>query len=212
MDIIRRNGQICTVPYDRRYPVSTFWDIGQSRDQMSIIFAQDINGRRNFINYHESNDQGWDFYAKYLKDLDYNYEQHVWPHDGNKRIVGQQILTSKQIAEKVGISPIKIIPVTKSVSDDIRDFCKPILPMIWFDEEKCGLLIKRLDNYRRRWDNINSMWLTDAVHDESSHGADSFRTYAKHIKTPKEKPAEEVKKRIIVAQTGIRRGGNWLRK
>lgn len=207
MAIVRKSKQICHVPYDRRFPVKTYWDIGQAHDQMSIIFAQDINGRRNFINYHESNDQGWEFYSKLLRELDYNYEAHEWPHDGNKRIVGTEIQTSKQIAEKVGIRPIHITPVTKSVHDDIRDFCKPILPMCWFDEENCDLLIKRLDNYRRRWDNINSMWLNDAVHDESSHGADAFRTYAKSQKTPKVLP----KKAVEVSRfQGIQRGQGWM--
>lgn len=184
MELVRKQGQICAVPYDRRYQVNTYWDIGQSRDQMSILFYQDVNGRRNFIDYHESSDQGWDFYAKLLMDKGYNYGRHEWPHDGNKRIVGAQVFTSKQLAEQSGIRPIFITPVTKSVYEDIRDYCKPILPMCWFDETKCALIIKRLDNYRRRWDNINAMWLNDAVHDEASHGADAFRTYCKAHKMP----------------------------
>lgn len=179
MALVRKQGQICSVPYDRRYPVSTYWDIGQSRDQMSIIFYQDAEGKRNFIDYHESSDQGWEYYAKLLTDRGYNYNYHVWPHDGNKRIVAGIVQTSKQIAQQVGIRPIHIIPVTKSVFDDVRDYCKPILPMCRFDESKCAPLVDRLDNYRRRWDNINSMWLNAAVHDEASHGADAFRTYAK---------------------------------
>lgn len=185
MSLVRKQGQICTVPYDRRYPVRTYWDIGQAADQMSILFYQEIQKRRCFIDYHESSGQGWDFYAKLLADKDYNYEKHYFPHDGNKRIVGNVILTSKQLAMAAGIKPIQVLNVTKSVHDDIRNYCKPILPMCWFDESKCDLLIKRLDNYRRRWDNINSMWLNDAVHDEASHGADGFRTYAVSEKTPK---------------------------
>lgn len=179
MAAVRKQGQICHVPYDRRFPVTTYWDIGQARDQMTILFGQEVEGRRNFIDYHESSDQGWEFYAKLLTDKGYNYAGHEWPHDGNKRIVAEKVLTSKQIAEACGIRPIHVTPVTKSVYDDIRDHCKPILPMCFFDAEKCALLIDRLDSYRRRWDNINSMWLNDAVHDESSHGADGFRTYCK---------------------------------
>lgn len=190
MAIVRKNGQICHVPYDRRYPVNTYWDIGQASDLMSILFYQDVGGRRNFIDYHESNDQGWDFYAKLLREKDYNYGRHEWPHDGNKRIVGERVQTSREIAQAVGIKPIYITPVTKSVWEDIRDYCKPVLPMCFFDAEKCAQIIEHLDNYRRRWDNINSMWLNDAVHDEASHGADAFRTYARAHKLarPEEPP------------------------
>lgn len=181
MALVRKAGQITNIPYDSRYPVRTFWDIGQSSDQMTIWFYQNINNQHRFINYHESNNQGWNFYANLLKSQNYVYESHHWPHDGHKRIVGLEVFTSQQLAEQVGIRPIQIQLVTKSVDSDIRNFCKPVLPNCWFDESKCALGIKRLDNYRRRWDKINSMWLTDAQHDESSHGADGFRTFAMTI-------------------------------
>lgn len=182
MALVRKASQITTVKYDRRFPVRTFWDIGQSSDQMTIWFYQFINGQHRFIDYHESNNEGWDFYANLLKSKGYVYECHHWPHDGNKRIVGKEVFTSRQLAEQVGIRPIQITPVTKSVYADIMNHCKPILPMCYFDEENCALGITRLDNYRRRWDKINSMWLNDAQHDEASHGADGFRTFAVALK------------------------------
>lgn len=178
MEFIRKNGQITNLPYDRAHQVFTFWDLGKSRSQMSIWFFQIIKNQRRFIDYHESVDQGWEFYAKLLKEKGYNYDTHHWPHDGNTRIVTGVITTSKQMAEQAGIRPIRITPVTKSVWDDIRNFCKPVLPSCWFDESKCALGIKRLDNYRRKWDKINAMWLNDAEPNEASHCADAFRTYA----------------------------------
>lgn len=175
---IRQRNQITNVQYDSRYPVNTFWDIGQASDQMSILAHQYINRQHLFINYHESNNEGWDFYAKVLKDWGYVYNKHYWPHDGKKRILGNVILTSQELAERVGIRPITITPVTKSVWDDIRNNCKPLLPQCIFDQVNCATIIKRLDNYRKRWDDTNSMWLNDPAHDENSHGADSFRTFA----------------------------------
>ena len=177
MQIIRREGQITNVPYDRSYQVHTFWDIGQSRDMMSIWFYQFIENQHLFIDYHESNNQGWDYYAKELKELDYNYGSHFFPHDGNKRIVGQKIYTSLQLAEQAGINPILIVGRTEDRWSDIQNFCKPMLPMCWFDEEKCAKGVKHLDNYRRRWDKSNGIWLNDHQHDEASHGADAYRTF-----------------------------------
>lgn len=178
MALVRKANGIRKVPYDRKYPVYTFWDIGQSRDMMVIWFFQYINGENRFINYHESNGEGWDYYAKLLQSLDYVYARHYWPHDGNKRIVGKQVFTSKQLAEQVGIRPITVVPVTKDVQADIRNHCKPILPTCVFDETNCATGIKRLDDYRRKWDQANSMWMNEAQHDEASHGADGFRTFA----------------------------------
>lgn len=178
MQDVRKAGGICRLPYDRSYPVSTFWDIGGSRDQFSILFYQYIDKQHRFIDYHESSGQGWNFYAKLLNDKGYTYAKHYLPHDGKARQVGLEIYTGVELAEQVGIRPVEIVPVTKSVYDDIRNFCKPILPQCMFEESKCELLISRLDNYRRRWDDINGMWLNDAKHDEASHGADGFRTFA----------------------------------
>lgn len=178
MQRVRASGGICRLPYDPSYPVSTYWDLGGSRDQFSILFYQRVNRQHRFINYHESNGQGWNAYAKILNEMGYVYDRHHLPHDGAQRKVGLEVYTSVELAEQVGIRPIEVIPVTKSVWGDIRDFCKPILTQCLFDEVNCALLIQRLDNYRKRWDDINGMWMNEAVHDTNSHGADGFRTFA----------------------------------
>lgn len=178
MQRVRESGGIRRIPYNPSYLVDTFWDLGGSRDQFSIIFSQYINRERLFIDYHESNGQGWNFYAKLLNDKGYAYGKHYMPHDANTRRVGREVYTGVELAEQVGIKPIEIVPVTKSVYEDIRNFCKPVLVQISMDESKCTLLIQRLDSYRKKWDDINAMWLNEAHHDEASHGADAFRTYA----------------------------------
>lgn len=178
MEMVRKRGGITNIAYDRRYPVYTYWDIGQTSDQMSIWFYQMIDGQRCFIDYHESSGEGWNFYATLLKEKGYNYETHYWPHDGNKRILGKEVFTSKQLAEQVGIRPIVIVGRTKDVQLDIRNYCKPMLPMCRFDQTNCALGIERLDTYSKRWDKINSMWMAEHKHDEASHGADAFRTFA----------------------------------
>jgi hypothetical protein len=183
MQRVRQMKQITSLPYDPRYPVYTFFDIGQTRDMMSIWFYQRVNNQHRFIDYHESNadmtgDDGWDYYGKLFLSKSYLYKEHYMPHDGNKRIQAGKILTTKQIAEQVGIRPIMITERTNNVSDDIRNWCKPVLINCWFDETKCAKGIAHLDNYRRRWDKVNSMWLNDPQHDQASHGADAFRTFA----------------------------------
>jgi len=189
---LRKSGQICFVPYDRSYPVNTYWDLGKTRDQSSIIFTQDIKGKKCIIDYEEKTNITWDSYAMILKERGYNYGTHWWPHDGNINTVTQgEILTSKQMAQRAGISPIKVIPVTKSVHEDVTNYCKPMLPMVWIDESKCSLLIIRLDSYRKKWDKINAMWMNEHAHDEASHGADAFRTFAVQQAKHKEEVASK---------------------
>lgn len=173
----RRDGRIRKLIMDPAHPVFTFWDLGLN-DQMSILFGQIINNQPYFIDYHESNNEGWGYYAKLLQDKGYIYAKHFFPHDGNKRIRGAKVTTDREMAQELGIRPIEVVPVTTSVAADIRNYCKPTLALSTFDEENCSLIITRLDNYRKKWDKAVSMFTEEPLHDEASHGADAFRTAA----------------------------------
>ena len=47
-----------------------------------------------------------------------------------------------------------------------------------FDEEDCGLGLRRLRAYRKEWDETRGVWKDRPRHDEASHGADAFLTFA----------------------------------
>lgn len=181
MHAARQSGRITKLIKDPSHAVYTFWDLGLN-DQMSIWFAQYINGRLHFIDYDESSNEGWEYYAKLLQDRGYVYDKHFFPHDGNKRVRGAQVFTDKEMALSLGIRPIQVIPVTTSVFADIRNYCKPALALCSFDIEKCAVGINHLDNYRKKWDKSASMYTEDPLHDEASHGADAFRTAAVALK------------------------------
>lgn len=175
---LRKKKQICHVPYDPRYQVHTWWDLGLN-DMMSIWFYQYVNGRHCFIDYHESSLETWAYYAQMLNEKGYNYAGHHFPHDGQKRIRGEhQILTDMQMAMSAGINPIDITPRTNNTYSDIMNHCLPILGMCFFDEQKCAEGLDHLENYKRKWDKTESMWRKEAHHDEASHCADAFRTFA----------------------------------
>jgi hypothetical protein len=179
---IRRDGRIRPIPVNASYPVFTAWDLGLN-DQMSIWFFQYINGELYFVDYHESSNEGWGFYARLLKDKGYLYDTHFFPHDGNTRIRTGTVTTDKQMAQDLGIRPIKVIPVTSSVAVDIRNYCRPSLPMSYFDEAKCTVGIRNLDNYKKKWDKVAGMFSEEPQHDSASHGADAYRTAARAFKT-----------------------------
>lgn len=178
MDALRKDGRIDGEPHDPSVGVYTAWDLGLN-DQMVIWFVQIIRGVPHFIDYHESIDEGWDYYANLLSKKRYTYLGHIFPHDGNKRIRGDAgVVTDRELAMAVGIRPIKIVPRTPSVMIDIRNYCKPTLLQARFFEENCALGIQRLDNYRKEWDKATGCYKDSHFHDENSHGADAFRTFA----------------------------------
>lgn len=177
MKHVRENGQICHLPYDSRFGVYTWWDLGLN-DQMVVWFYQKINGRHCFIDYHESDSEGWEYYANMLKEKGYNYIAHNFPHDGNKRVRGKQVFTDRQIAQECGIRPVKITPRTSNTHDDVVKICAPVLKNCWFDQEKCSQGILHLDNYKKKYSRADQMFRKEPEHNEASHGADGFRTFA----------------------------------
>ena len=208
MTRLRQNQRIDHFPLNTSYPVYTGWDLGLN-DMMTIWFFQYIKGELYFIDYHESSNEGWDFYAKLLVQKGYIYAMHLWPHDGNKRIQAEEVTTSRQLAQTLGIRPIKVIPVTNSVANDIRNYCKPTLPMCYFDQENCAIGINHLDNYRKRWDKNTSMYKDEPLHDESSHGSDGFRTAARAFKEGKlDQQVTEIKNKASKLQSVARFKGN----
>lgn len=177
MRFLRQKGFIGHVPYDPRYPVYTWWDLGL-RDLMSIWFHQFINEEHRFIDYHQSSGQGWDFYAKLLTEKGYNYARHNFPHDGNKRVRHKQVITDMEVALECGIRPIIITPRTDNAHNEVINVCQPILVKCKFDAENCAEGLDQLDNYRRVWNKQVAEFEKKAVHDDASHGADAFRTFA----------------------------------
>jgi hypothetical protein len=52
------------------------------------------------------------------------------------------------------------------------------------DEQGCGLGLRRLRAYRKEWDESQGVWKDRPRHDEASHGADTFVTFACSDYTP----------------------------
>ena len=53
-----------------------------------------------------------------------------------------------------------------------------------FDEESCSLGLRRLRAYRKEWDEGRGVWKDRPRHDDASHGADAFLTFACSGYTP----------------------------
>ena len=178
MRLIRERGQIGDYLHEPGKRVLTFWDLGKGSDYTSIWFMQHIGNEYRFIDYHESHNEGWDFYARLLQMKPYVYGEHVLPWDGDMKVAGKQMTTVRQMLWELGVQPVRCVEKTKNVWVDIKTTCRPALTRCNFDRRNCELGIKALDNYRREWDDRMGQWKDKPRHDEHSHGADAFRTFA----------------------------------
>jgi hypothetical protein len=182
---IEEKGQIGKVPHDPALQVDTFWDLGIN-DTMTIWFSQQTGQEKRIIDYLENNGEGVPWYIKKLKEdwrKEYNYREHHWPHDGGSR----DLVTGKErsvAARELGLKPLTVHK-RREVADGI-DAVRRLLPMCWFDAEKCADGLDALRNYQKKYDEKNMTYTDTPKHDWASHGADSFRLMAMAIRPGKD--------------------------
>lgn len=175
LNAARTEGRICRVPIETKVPVHTFWDLGRN-DSSAIWFMQQVGLERRFIDYYETNGEGLDHYAKVLKDKGYLYGDHYLPHD----VEVTELSTNdnrREILERLGVKPIRVVPRAKSVSEGI-ELVRQEMPSCWFDEIRCDYGIRCLENYAKDYDEVRQVFRSTPRHDWASHGADAFRMFA----------------------------------
>lgn len=166
-------GRIGRVAYDPALPVHTAWDLGMS-DSTVIWFVQVINREYRVIDCLKGEGVGLDWYAKELQARPYVYGTHYLPHDVEVRELG----TGKSRAEVLAALGIRatVVPAM-SVADGIQAV-RMILPLCWFDAEKCREGVEALRMYRREYDEKRQEFRVNPYHDWTSHYADAFRYFA----------------------------------
>jgi len=179
MTYLRQKGRIREVPWEPSMPVHTFWDLGMN-DAMTIWFYQRIGLEGRLLDYYQNSGEGFQHYAKILKEKGYHYGSHYMPHDVSVRELGNGGLSRKEAAENLGIKPILRVPRPKNIEEvlDGIESVRAFLMTCWIDETMCAEGIRALDNYQKDWDDSNATWRKGPLHNWASHGADALRTGA----------------------------------
>ena len=174
IDLADTDGRICNVPYDPALPVITAWDLGMG-DSTGIWFIQDAKTEYRIIDYYEASGEGFSYYAKYLKELPYDYSEHIMPHDIRVRELG----TGKsryESAQALGIRPITICP-SLPVDDGINAV-RNVLSKCYFDKKKTAQGLEGLRCYHKEYDEKRKEYKNKPYHDWTSHPSDAFRMFA----------------------------------
>ena len=184
------DGRITQVPYDPAYPVHTAWDLGIN-DSTAIWFAQIFRGGAiHVIDYYENGGVGLQHYADVLNKKDYNYGDHLAPHDIEVRVLGSG-KSRIETAFSLGIR-FKVIPRMK-VADGINA-ARMLIPKCYFDRDKCHEGLEMLRQYRQEYDERKKTFRDHPRHDFTSHSADAFRYLASGLenRTNYTKPPQQV--------------------
>lgn len=186
----RDEGRITKVPYNPKYPVDTYWDLGLN-DKTGIWFVQKIGQRAiHYIDYLETNNKNIEElksiidakanYAgartevapgEFYVGRGFKYGRHVWPHDGAARDLSTGV-SRQETARKLGL--YVEIQTRQGLLDGI-DASRTRLKMAYFDEEHCARGLECVYNYQREYDEKIMSFKNKPKHDWSSHGADGFR-------------------------------------
>lgn len=170
IDKMRNESRICSVRYEPRSNVHTAWDIGYG-DSTAIVFWQVVGTEVRIIDHYENHGESLEHYIKIVKNKDYLYGTHFFPHDAG----AGSLQTGKsvgQLAYELGL------PNTILARDQIEvgiEAVRAMLPITYIDSEKCKYLIKCLENYARRRNEATNSYSPTPLHNFASHSADAFR-------------------------------------
>jgi hypothetical protein len=172
-------GRVSAVPHEEGIGVETWWDLGMN-DLMSIAWVQRVGLWIHFIDYFEDSGEGLGYYAKKLqekqKERGLVYTRHVWPHDGNVRILDEVGRARTQVMADLGYQ-VTVVERGAVLAEGI-EATRNMLPKCRFDVERCGPLVRALKNYRKEWDEDRGVFKNRPLHNWASHPADMVRTGA----------------------------------
>lgn len=173
-----KQGRVGGFPFDPRYPVNTFWDLGRN-DLNSIWLHQNVAGFDRFVGYYENSGEYIGHYVAWLREWarerDATFGEHYWPHDGDRQSLWLENGT-KDVAHGLGFYP-RVIDRPK-VKGEAINAARSAFSKCQFDEIGCATGLKRLRMYRKEWDDQRGVWKDRPLHDDASHGADAFMTFA----------------------------------
>ena len=169
------DGRVRDVPYDPLLPVHTAWDLGWN-DAMTIILVQRGPTEIRIIGYIEDSNRTLDWYVAELSKFPYRWGNDYIPHDGRTRNF-QTGKSTEELLRSMGRSPIVLAQT--SVEEGIKA-ARMVFPRCYFDKAKTARLLECLKRYRRDTHQKTNE-PTTPLHDEFSHGADSFRYCAQAV-------------------------------
>lgn len=197
--------RIGAFPYVPGHVVNTFWDLGRN-DLNTIWLHQFIDGYHRFIEYYENSGEFIGHYVSWLKEWsrDNNavFGEHYIPHDGDRQslwLEGGTLTVMDNLKFRPQVVQRPALKV-ESIASARAKFASSV-----FDESGCAVGLKRLKAYRKEWDDLRGVWKDKPRHDEASHGADSYQTFATSDYTPPK--GTQIRDRYKGGESG---SGSWM--
>jgi phage terminase large subunit len=168
------SGRIGKIGYDPQYAVDTYWDLGLN-DMTAVWFIQSKRGIHHAIDYYEISGLSIEEIMREIKRKPYSFGTFVFPHDVEKGDLSTG-RTQRQFFRQHGAHPSRVVPRCTSKRESINA-ARTLLPLVYFDREKCKRGLEALANYQRKWDSKNNVFSESPLHNWASNGADAFQQF-----------------------------------
>jgi hypothetical protein len=190
MVTLKSEGRIRRLTIEDKYPVFTFWDIGN--DGLACWLGQlphrDVLWHRFFMTTGKGAVAAAEVIRQFEQQLGRSIAKHFFPHDVDYRDKGYTKTYRQQLVE-AGVPNHKIItvPVAGDKWDGINNV-RDRMSRFWFDEacndkqkdeydEELPSGIQCLSNYRTQPKAANGALRAMPLHDIYSHGSDAMITF-----------------------------------
>ncbi len=204
---VLKEGRRGHVPHDSSRVTHTFWDLGHD-DYTSIWFIQQVGIEYNAISFFQDRLKKIPYYIEHLQSLGYNYGYHYLPHDGdNETLAGRS--TAKILRDSYP-GKVKIVPRVSKKVYGIRA-ARMIFDLVNFDEDETSEGWQCLCRYQYEVDEDKGTYSKEPLHNEFSHGADAFQTFATSLKSETQMKKKEPKTIGVGAiRPSFRPGNSWM--
>lgn len=165
-------GRITRVPPDKFLKTHAVFDLGWN-DAMTICIVQRRASELRVIDYIEDSHKKLSDYSDMLKAKPYTWGKVWLPHDG----FSKDFKTGKSAEEMLRALGWKVARVPSMDVEGGIKAAREVFERVYFDQEKTKRLVECLKRYRRNI-GVKSGEAGAPLHDEFSHGADSFRYLA----------------------------------
>jgi hypothetical protein len=213
MQQVREEGRIIECEPMQGVPVNLAWDLGVSDDTSIWWWQAQPSGQLLILDHYAASGVGLEHYAELIEQRE---KQRGWihgsdyvPHDAKVKEWGTG-RTRVETMSGMGLKPI-LVPLASL--DDGINAVRRTLPLCVFHPRTDDGGISALEQYRREWDDEKKCFKPSAVHDWTSHPADSFRYLAQAWRSAPRRVVEAPKPQgwvIPPPRDHARRGGIWL--
>lgn len=169
-----RAGRVGRVPVDPSLRVDTAWDLGID-DYTAVWFFQQVGREIRVIDYFETGGEGLEAVVRQaIASRPYLYGTHHLPHD----VMVRELASGRSRYDTLESLGMRGIHVGTATDPEERvNAARLMIPMCWFDAERCAGGLERLRAYRKRWNRATHSY-GGPLHDTASHGADAFGEFA----------------------------------